>query len=320
MARKPARKASRAVGASVPTPIPSSYTTPLSSTFPSTYASEAELEQDDVSKLRMSALTLHDSAGALAQLEEKRKDTKPKPFPFMDLPSELRLKVYDHYFVGIGHGPGRVIDLDPENPRVIHKKLGILRTCRTVYHEASFAFYTAHKFRLFPTHPRRFQKKPLLSKLKPRVRNWIASLELRLGPGWSEPPRRWAVDPALGLAECVNVRELTVFVECDPSDNIFKGFRRSDGFYEGFSQDLLRKVLHAMPHLERVYFDGWPGVKKSGAMVRGLVEVVATEGRKVCWGPERGWTDQDEVETADPMHVTEAAFLNGAGLNAVIAG
>lgn len=104
------------------------------------------------------------------------------------------------------------------------------------------------------------------------------------------------MNPALGLQECLNVRQLTVFVECDPSDGIFNGFRRSEEFYAGFSKNLLTEVLAEMPYLDRVYFDAWSSVKKTGPMMRTLCDVAASQGLKVCWGPERGWTDQDEEE------------------------
>ncbi|KAF6843699.1 3 exoribonuclease family protein [Colletotrichum musicola] len=277
-------KVSRAAGPSqTPTPIPSALATPLSSAYPSTYASEAEWDSE-INKLPMSALTL----------EEKKARRNAKPFPFMSLPSELRLRVYDYYF----EGTGDVLDLDPDNYKKLHKKLGIQRTCRTIYTEVSHYFYSSRVFRIFPTHPGRFfkTKKPLLARLKPNQRSHLTSLELRLGPGWSKPPRGWVVNPALGLHECVNVRRLVVLVECDPSDGIFNGFRRSDGFYEGFCRSLLTEVLSEMPWLDTVTFDAWPSVKKSGAMMRTLLDVAAANNRKIRWGPERGWTDEPEDE------------------------
>jgi len=261
----------------------------------------------------MGALTLDDLSSGLTTRALKPSKEKKKPFRFMDLPSELRIKVYAHHFVD---APA-VIDLDPDNWKKIHHRLAILRTCRTIYHEASYTFYSTHTFRLFPTYPgRHFKtKKPLLARMKPRQRGLINSLELRLGPGWSKPPRGWVVNPALGITDCVNVRKLTVFVECDPSDGIFNGFRRSDGFYEGFSCDLLRDVLKELPHLDRVHFDAWTSVKKSGAMMRGLFDLTTQQGRKICWGPERGWTDFD----GEDFSGLGPTLHNGAGIKITIA-
>lgn len=310
MARHAKTKASRAIGASgrptaIPTPIPSALTTPLSSAYPSTYASEAEWDpEDDPTLVAISKLTLGDDPVAPKSSTIVEKPKRSKPFPFMMLPSELRCKVYGYHFAD----SERTLDLDPANYKLIHKKLGLLRVCRTIYAEASHYFYSTRSFRIFPTHPGRFfkTKKPLLARMNARQRSSITSLELRLGPGWSMPPRGWVVNPALGLQDCVNVRYLTVFVECDPSDGVFNGFRRADGFYEAFSRNLLEKVLAELPSIDRVFFDAWTSVKKSGSMMRTLFETTASQGRKICFGPERGWTQQDDEEDAVQMKTTSA--------------
>lgn len=282
--------------ASRPTPVSSTYTTPASSALPSAYTSETEFDvNDEIDKLPIEALTL-DVPIANAP---KPKRVKPKPFRFFDLPYELRMEVYGYHFANTGS----VIDLDPDNYKRIHQKLAILRTCRTIYREASYAFYSTHSVRIFPTHPGRFfkTKKPLLARLKPGPRATLTSLELRLGPGWSKPPRGWVVNPELGLKDCVSVKKIVVFVECDPGNDIFRGFRRAEGFYEGFSKSLLEKVLDEMPWVTRVEFDAWPSVKKSGALMRGLFGVVTDRGLKQGWGAERGWTDAEEVEEKKPL-------------------
>ncbi|RYC54124.1 hypothetical protein CHU98_g12083, partial [Xylaria longipes] len=139
-------RASRAAGAvSGPTPIVSAISstvsstlpTPLSSAYPSTYASEAEYDiNEEIEKLPFDALSLESATPD----KPKPKRTKQRPFRFLDLPSELRLKVYEHHFANTGH----VLDLDPDNYKRIHQKLGILRTCRTIYVEASYSFYSTH--------------------------------------------------------------------------------------------------------------------------------------------------------------------------------
>ncbi|KAH9894690.1 hypothetical protein F4778DRAFT_287131 [Xylariomycetidae sp. FL2044] len=292
MRRKPATKGSRAVIASSgPTPVSSALTTPLSSAYPSTYASEAELDlNDEVSKLPMGSLSLDGST--VSPRAPKR--VKPKPFRFFDLPSELRERIYSYYFANTGV----TLDLDPDNYKRIFKTLAILRTCRTIYNEASYFFYSTHPVRIFPCHPGRFfkTKKPLLARMKPGQRACMTSLELRLGPGWSKPPRGWVVNPALGLSDCIRVHKLTVFVECDPGNPIFKGFRQADGFYEGFSKSLLIAVLEEMPWVKNIEFDAWPSVKKSGGLMRALIETITARGLRITWGAERGWTDAEEVE------------------------
>ncbi|KOS20184.1 hypothetical protein ESCO_006188 [Escovopsis weberi] len=218
-----------------------------------------------------------------------------QPFNFLSLPSELRIKIYDYFFEDLGED---VLDLGPGNWKRIHKKLALMRVCRLIHEEATHFFYSTQTFRIFPTFPGRYfkSKKPLLARLKPHQRECLTSLELRLGPGWNAPPRGWAVNDALGLADCVNVRLVTVFVECDPSDGVFKGFRRSEGFYEGFCRNLLQDVLSGIPNVRVLRFDAWSSVKKSGAMMQTLLGVAAQWKGLVRWGPERGWTDEDEGE------------------------
>ncbi|KAI0097928.1 hypothetical protein GGR51DRAFT_539734 [Nemania sp. FL0031] len=299
-------RASRAASAiSRPTPIASavsstvssSLPTPLSSAYPSTYASDASDDiNEQIDNLPLDSLSLESAT----PVNPKPKRIKQRPFRFLDLPSELRLKVYEHHFVNTGH----VLDLDTDNYKRIHQKLSILRTCRTIYVEASYSFYSTHPVRVFPTIPGRFfkTKKPLLARMKPGQRACINSLELRLGPGWSKPPRGWEVNPALGLNQCVNVTKLTVFVECDPGNDIFKGFRQPGGFFESFSKKLLTGILEEMPWVQRIEFDAWPSVKKSGALMTGLIDLIASRNLKISWGPERGWTDAEEVEPPPVIH------------------
>ncbi|KAL2174218.1 uncharacterized protein P884DRAFT_230965 [Thermothelomyces heterothallicus CBS 202.75] len=293
--RRPQRRAIRtAVDPALPTPDQSTETTPVSSAFPSAYPSEAENESDAEEGILSAPMTPPATGAVVPQTPPKKRRISEKPFRFLDLPSELRVEIYALHFEGID----KVVDLDSDNYKRVHKKLAIFRTCRTIYHEASHVFYSTHTFRIFPTQPGRFfkTKKPLLARLNTNQRRSITSLELRLGPGWNRPPRGWVVNPALGLSECVNVRQLTVFVECDPSDSVFKGFRKADGFYETFSRNLLDDVLAEMPFLDRVHFDAWSSVKKTGAMMTGLLEVARARGRKICWGPERGWSEEEEED------------------------
>jgi hypothetical protein len=226
-----------------------------------------------------------------------RRKTPKQPFRLFDLPSELRLKIYDFHFANIES----VLDLDHDNMR-IHKKLAILRISRQVYQEASHAFYSIRSVRLFPINGKFFRsKKPLLARMSANQRGILSTLQLRLGPGWNRPPRGWVVNDALGLKDCTAVRRIKVFIDCDPSGEMFKGWRQSDGFYEGFSRDLLDAVLDAMPWCEVIEFDANPSVRKNGAMMTALLEVARERSRKIAWGPEKGWTDSDEVIAPEPI-------------------
>jgi len=198
-----------------------------------------------------------------------------------------------------------VIDLDPSTFSLLnrHKTLAIFRVSRQLYEEATHHFFSTHTFRLFPTYPGRYfkTKKPLLARLPARYRESMTNLELRLGPGWNNPPRGWVVNDALGLIDCTSVRVLKVFVEVDPSDGIFKGFRAGEGFYERFSQGLLKDVLKGVPTIEVVEFDAWPSVKRDGDMMRGLGEMITHFNKVVGWGPERGWEIESDQSWLNAM-------------------
>lgn len=115
------------------------------------------------------------------------------------------------------------------------------------------------------------------------------------------------MNDALGLKDCTNVRVLKVFVECDPSDAIFAGFRKSEGFYERFSADLLEAVLKEVPSIKVVEFDAYTSVARTGDMMSGLGEVVAKYDKVVAWGPERGWSKESDQVWLD------AILMHGGG-------
>lgn len=298
----------RAVGAGRgPTPISSTLTTPASSALPSAYTSDAESAMND------SINSLANNIGALTMDVPISNRPKPKdpPFRFLDLPSEVRLEVYDYHFSNIGE----ILDLDHDNYKRIHRKLTIFRTCRQIYAEAHHLFYSTHTVRIFPIWGKFFKsKKPLLSRMSDNQRSSMSTLQLRLGPGFNRPPPGWVVNEKLGLKSCVNVRRLKVFVECDPSNAVFEGFRRSDGFYEKFSRNLLEDVLKAIPWCKTVEFDANPSVQKNGPMMTGLLETAKASARRLAWGPEKGWDDGEEIVAPDPIPNYEpigiAAILN----------
>jgi hypothetical protein len=223
--------------------------------------------------------------------ENPKNEDQSGVFPFLALPSELRNKIYSLVFSPDLRLAAPVFDLDAAIFRMLQKQrmLALFGVCRQTHLEASHRFFSTHTFRIFPTEPRYFStKRPLLARLPPHYRSSITSLELRLGPGWGAPPPGWAVNKALGLKDCVNVRVLKVFVECDPSDAVFKGFRKSDGFYERFSQNLLEGVLGEVPSIRVVEFDAWSGAKRTGSMIAKLGEVASRFEKIIAYEPDKG--------------------------------
>ena len=222
-------------------------------------------------------------------------------FRFFDLPSELRLKVYKYALVV----PEWPIDLDPTNYRRIVPRMQCFLVSRQMHDEAFPVFYGSNPFRLFPMHGRFFHtKKPLLTRLPTHYRESVSSLEMRLGPGWGSPPRCQKVDDSLGLEDCSLLRTLKIFVEVDPSQDIFNGFRgrnNSVDVYTRFCTSLVAAVLGRAPSIVAVEFAAYPSVGKRSPLIVALLDLVAKASKSIVWGPLRGWdkdVDRDELEKA----------------------
>ncbi|OAA69151.1 hypothetical protein ISF_03526 [Cordyceps fumosorosea ARSEF 2679] len=287
MPRKSVRRASTTQRGNQPTRAQTS--AELTSVNPS-FATGSATETEEVIA-SIASLTLDTP---LRTFQKPKPKAPEKTFPLLSLPSELRIKIYEYFFADITE----VLDLTRENHKRIHKRLGLMRTCRLISNEATHLFYSTRTFRLFPTSTGRYfkTKKPLLARLSARQRQCLTKIEMRLGPGWSAPPPGWVVNAALGLKDCIHVHTLSVYVEVDPSDNIFNNFRRADGFYEEFSRKLLAETLKGLPAVRTIEFDAYESVQKRGAMMRSLFSIATASDKVITWGPDRGWVGAPEDE------------------------
>lgn len=153
-------------------------------------------------------------------------------------------------------------------------------------------------------------------RLPMHYRTCITTLELRLGPGWSAPPKCQNINESLGLQDCSSLRTLKIFIELDPSDTIFAGFRgrnATEDTYKHFSTALLVGILEQVPWLETIEIDAYPGVKKEAPLVMALVRRVEEYGKKLVWGPLRGW----EKEGDEPGLIGLEKALASMGISGV---
>lgn len=248
--------------------------------------------------------------------DESGPDPKPPtrvPFRFLDLPTEIRLRIY-HFVLFTPTRKSRAVQnagtvgssakkskfVGPTSHRI-----ALFLVSRRVHDEASHMFYSSQIFRLFPVQD--FSRRPTVRALPRRHRPSVATIELILGNSWTAPPRTWTINQGLGLQDMTLTRTLKVFIECDPSQPVFEGFRISKEYYTDFAGQLLQQILERLPGLVQVEFDGYPSVRKNGDLMLRLLQEVRTAQKKVLWGPERGWTDYEDNEIPEeevPADVT----------------
>ncbi|MCJ1371016.1 hypothetical protein MMC20_002231 [Loxospora ochrophaea] len=204
-------------------------------------------------------------------------DAQRAPFRFFDLPAELRRKILSNVLI-----VDQVIDIDSRNHRRLTPRLETFLTSRRFHQEAYPVFYGGNTFRILPVGSKR---QPLLTSLPSHYRAALIALELRLGPNWSKPPKSWKVEDKLGLEDAVAVRGIRVFVEVDPSHEIFNGFRVDEGFYTNFSGAILEAIMKRLPALEEVHFNGYPSVSREAPLIKHLLEISLKEKKRISWGP-----------------------------------
>ncbi|MCJ1445053.1 MAG: hypothetical protein MMC23_005558 [Stictis urceolatum] len=200
------------------------------------------------------------------------------PFRLFDLPAELRRKILDLVF-----GREDTLDIDLR----VHKLLSLFAVSKQFHAEASQSFYSSNTFRLLPTHGRAAWKHavPLIKCFPSSCRALITSLEFRLGPFWTNPPKCWYINDSVGLEDCENVLVLKVFIEIDPSHAIFNGFRSARLSYTDFAEDLLESTIQRLPNVNEVQIDGYPSVTPDLPLMAKMAQVAVEFGMRVTWGP-----------------------------------
>jgi hypothetical protein len=215
---------------------------------------------------------------------------RQKPFRLLDLPAEIRIRIYELHFQ-----LPEPVDLGGTNRLKIKPLLRLFLASKQLHDEAYRVFYSVNAFRLFSIDGRFFQTKhPLLSRLTIPYRAAITTIELRLGPGWNKPPKRWIVTPKLGLQHCKTIKTLKIFIEMDPSSStITLQWLSARTIFTSFSTGLVEKVYDAVPSITEVQFDAYPSVPRDGDLMRALVTQAMAAKKKVTYGPLRGWDKED---------------------------
>ena len=112
----------------------------------------------------------------------------------------------------------------------------------------------------------------------------------------------------LKLEKCHNVRVLKLFVECDPSQPSFKGFRISETFFTDFASELLKECLNRLPALEVVSFETFPSVEWDGDLMRCLQDEARRAGKRIVHVRE-----EEEMENGPATSGSTKTMTAGEG-------
>ncbi|KAK5033331.1 hypothetical protein LTS07_003633 [Exophiala sideris] len=198
------------------------------------------------------------------------------PFPFFQLPAEIRNKVYALVLFSSKGVSGRK-----------KSRTSLLLVNKRMHQEGSYILYSSLSFRIF--HIQDFTFVPLYQDLRLMYRSVVTKLEMVIGSSWTSPPKTWRVGKLLArrLGRSLAVQTLKIFVQADPSLPMYEKWRISFDFYTDFCGELLRDVLATMPHLKFIELDGNPDIEVAGPLVSRLLAEAEAKGKTCTLAPTK---------------------------------
>lgn len=196
------------------------------------------------------------------------------PFPLLSLPPELRNRIYTLILFSL-----------PREPKCHPSRrlpTAFFLASSQIHEEASYVFYTSHRFRIYPI--QEFRPLPTLFEVPPTYRNLLKRVQVVLGPGFTSPPPSLRVtrEIASALGKLDRITCLDVFVALDPSHPVFAKLKAARQFPD-FAGGLLRDLLKAMPQIEAVSIDRNPGVRRDGPLLTRLQLEIEKQERRLYW-------------------------------------
>lgn len=244
-----------------------------------------------------STFDLTSLAQALEGEEEEEPTVTSSSTSLLDLPTEIRYHIYSWALLS----PRRPLVLRKFTLRptttgksslqspILRRQPNLFLTCRQIHDEATHYLFSSQTFRLFPMAD--MSDTPPLHAVHQRYKPLVTTGQIVFGPNWTAPPSPSVIDDGrLGLPHVTGMRLLKVLVTCDPSHPAFAGFRISETYYTDYAGKFLAQVLVALPSVQYVEFDAFSSVEKSGPLMSRLIQVVNDSGRRISWGPMRGWS------------------------------